>query len=274
MFKIQDGRNNFYQWDLDRKLVVEDNSINQVHFCNRTDDNSLVCEVYDEGGLRLVNVPNILLQDIWRINVYGYDVNYTKHSEVFDVYPRTKPSDYVYTETEVLNYNTLLERINEVNETIEDTVEQWLKDNPPEVEVDLTDYATVDYVDEAVSNIKMPDTSSFVTAQYVQTAINENMPDLTDYATKDYVDEAVADDTQNTVNWVKQNYATKDELPDVSDFISEIPSEYITETELNAKGFLTAEDVSGFQTEEQVLALIAEHGGGGANLPASEEGEF
>lgn len=33
-------------------------------------------------------------------------------------------------------------------------------------------------------------------------------------------------------------------------------------------------DTSGFTTEEQVIALIAEHGGGGGDLPASEEGAF
>ena len=37
MFKILDGREYFYQWDLNQKLIVEDDSINEVHFSNRTD---------------------------------------------------------------------------------------------------------------------------------------------------------------------------------------------------------------------------------------------
>ena len=111
MFKIYDGRSQFYQWDLDRKLIVEDANISQVHFCHRTDDRSLVCETYTEDGLTLVNVPNILLQTDWRINVYAYDKNYTKFSQQFDVVRRSKPESYVYTETEVLNYNTLLDRM-------------------------------------------------------------------------------------------------------------------------------------------------------------------
>ena len=86
MFKIYDGREYFYQWDLDRKLIVKDKSITQVHFCNRTDESSLVCDVYDEDGLRLVNVPNILLQDNWPIRVYLYCNDfYTKESIIFDV---------------------------------------------------------------------------------------------------------------------------------------------------------------------------------------------
>ena len=48
MFKLQDGRDRFYQWDSDRKLIVEDASITEVHFSNRTDDYSLVCETYVE----------------------------------------------------------------------------------------------------------------------------------------------------------------------------------------------------------------------------------
>lgn len=98
MFHISDGRDEFYQWDLDRKIAVEDAAINQVHFCNRTDDCSIVCEVYEEDGARYADVPNALLQDSWDIIVYGYDTNYTKHSKRFAVLPRTKPSDYVHEE--------------------------------------------------------------------------------------------------------------------------------------------------------------------------------
>ena len=116
MFKIYDGRSHFYQWDIDRKLIVEDASISEVHFCNQTDKYSLVCKTYIEDGLNLVNVPNILLQNDWRINVYAYDSNYTKFSERFDVIQRCKPEDYVYTETEILNYNTLSDRITKIEE--------------------------------------------------------------------------------------------------------------------------------------------------------------
>lgn len=111
MFKILDGRTHFYQWDLDRKLVVDDRSVKQVHFCNKTDDCSLVCEAYEDAGLWVVDVPNILLQDFWRINVYAYDGNYTKHSASFNVKQRSKPADYIYTETEVKRYEDFEERL-------------------------------------------------------------------------------------------------------------------------------------------------------------------
>ena len=111
MFSIYDGREEFYQWDIDRKIVIDDPTIQQVHFCNKTDDCSLVCEVYDLDGQRVADVPNILLTTDWRINVYGYTGDYTKHSECFKVNTRTKPADYAYTETEVLNYLELEERL-------------------------------------------------------------------------------------------------------------------------------------------------------------------
>jgi hypothetical protein len=114
LFKIYDGRENFYQWDLNRKLIVEDSSIKEVHFSNRMSDNALVCEVYTDNGLTLVNVPNILLQQSYAVNVYAYDGESTKHSASFDVKPRTKPTDYVYTETEVKKWEDLEKKIEDL----------------------------------------------------------------------------------------------------------------------------------------------------------------
>ena len=114
MFKIYDGRDQFFQWDLNRKLIVNDPTVKQVHFCNKTDNCSLVVEVYEEDGLYLADVPNILLQSDWNIRVYGYDSEYTKHYAVYKVQSRTKPTDYVYTETEVKSWEDLDARIKEL----------------------------------------------------------------------------------------------------------------------------------------------------------------
>lgn len=45
MFKIYDGRETFYQWDINQKLIVDDDSITEVHFSNRTNSYSLVCDI-------------------------------------------------------------------------------------------------------------------------------------------------------------------------------------------------------------------------------------
>ena len=161
MFKIQDGRNKFFQWDLDRKLIIEDATVSQVHYCNKTGDCSLVCEVYEENSQRVADVPNILLQSDWRINVYAYDKNHTKHNAVFQVVARTKPADYVYTETEIVNYAAIDKRITALEkggggggtaDLSNYYNKQEVDDMLANVEVDLTGYATESYVETAISN--------------------------------------------------------------------------------------------------------------------------
>lgn len=136
MFRIYDGREAFYQWDIDRKLIVKDETVKEVHFCNKTDECSLVCEVYEEDGLRVANVPNVLLQTTWRINVYAYDEKYTKYSARFEVIPRTKPEDYIYTEEELKEWEELEERVAALEEGGES--------------VDLSNYYTKGEVDKAI----------------------------------------------------------------------------------------------------------------------------
>lgn len=165
MFKIYDGREAFYQWDINQRLIVADASINEVHFCNRTDSCSLVCEVYEENGLRLTNVPNILLQTSWDIRVYAYCTDHTKESARFEVLERTKPADYIYTETEVKNWEDITKEVEELSTSVEDlqTAVEELAANGAEVPKFLvyelnditktaiitgcdTDYLTTNYV--------------------------------------------------------------------------------------------------------------------------------
>ena len=75
--------------------------------------------------------------------------------------------------------------------------------------------------------------------------------DLTSYATKSELPTKVSqlqnDSRFITLEEVPETdlsaYAKKTDIPDVSGFITSIPSEYVTESELNAKGYLTAEDL-------------------------------
>lgn len=157
MFKIEGGGMRFYQWDTNRRLIVEDSKIEQVHFCNTTDECSLVAEVYAENGKRFVNVPNILLQDTWPIRVYGYD-SYTKHYAVFNIIARTKPADYVYTETEIKSWDAIVKRVDEIEATVttegvKTAVEEYLQENP--IDVDMTGYASEEYVNDAIETIEL-----------------------------------------------------------------------------------------------------------------------
>lgn len=123
--------------------MVEDTTITEVHFCNKTTPNSLVVETYIEDGELFANIPNILLQDNWDICVYAYCDCYTKVEERVKVKARSKPSDYVYTETEVKEWDDLVQRIDEIekkgvsDEVIASAVNQYLTDNP--IETGATD---------------------------------------------------------------------------------------------------------------------------------------
>jgi hypothetical protein len=139
MFKIVDGREYFYQWDLDRQIEVADPTITEVHFCNRTDECSLVVAVTDG----IANVPNIILQKSFDVRVFGYDGKATRFDEVFKVKPRTQPADYIYTETETLQWGTINERMNTLEEEIPGRVELYVQEaltNNPE----LLDTVTID----------------------------------------------------------------------------------------------------------------------------------
>lgn len=120
VFAIHDGRSMFWQWDTERKLIVTEDTENLVHFCNGTGDCSLVCAVYELDGQRVVNVPNILLQTALPISVYVYvkdsEGAYTKRSALFNVHPRTRPEDYVYTEDDAKSWSDLDERVRALEE--------------------------------------------------------------------------------------------------------------------------------------------------------------
>lgn len=63
MFKIYDGRTNFWQWDTKQKLIVLDNRVTEVRFSNRNMEHSKRRPVYtDNNGIRICNVPDTLLQ--------------------------------------------------------------------------------------------------------------------------------------------------------------------------------------------------------------------
>lgn len=118
MFKIEDGREHFYQWDIDRRIIIDNPAIGEVHFSNIFSSEALVVNTYQENGITLANVPNILLQKDWPIDVYTCNAGCTNYKAKFEVESRNKPADYVYTETEVLDFEALEERMEKVEENM------------------------------------------------------------------------------------------------------------------------------------------------------------
>ena len=92
------------------------------------------------------------------------------------------------------------------------------------------------------------DLSNYVTKEELQAkldALHINI-DLSSYATKEELTQAI-----NSIDL--SSYAKKTDIPDVSRYLTEIPAEYVTETELNAKGYLTEhQDLSAYALKTEI----------------------
>ena len=101
IFKIYDGRTNFWQWDTGQKLIVLDDSVTEVHFSNRNMEHSKKKVVYtNKDGVRVVNIPDLLLQLPKNLIAYAYandgnGTGRTVKSVKFAVVQRPIPVDYV-----------------------------------------------------------------------------------------------------------------------------------------------------------------------------------
>lgn len=260
MFYIDDGRECFYQWDLDRRIVVEDPSIKEVHFCNRTDECSLVVETYLADKL-YANVPNILLQQSFDVRVFGYDGKATLHEKTFKVKPRTKPSDYVYTEIDIRNYEELSKRINKLEEPVYELV------LPNEGEL-ITDERTVELLANARYGI-------FPMCSYRSVLISDNRANLggvsslvfvrpsavtsIDYYTEYRVSYTYDSDLGGykliDVYEFRRSHVTKtSQLENDSDFATQAyVDDAIADITITGGGSV---DLSGYYTKEETEALI------------------
>lgn len=262
MFQLQDGRTELWQWDINRAVRVSDPTVSEVHFCNKTDDCSLVVKVYANptDSELYADIPNILLQSDFPIRVYAYcGEGYTKVERVFKVHSRTKPADYVYTETEVITVQTIEKRMDELEETfnsnIDKTVSDYLEENPPQV--DLTGYATEEWVEgkgyltehqdisgkadrehthsynDLTDKPTIPSLDGLATEDYVDNAVKNVEVDLTGYATEKYVDDAIANidipesgGSGSDTYYLNFSGATTAEQP-VTDLMAEFVTKYL-----------------------------------------------
>ena len=235
MFKIYDGREYFYQWDLDRKLIVGDRTIQAVHFSNRTSASAITRYCYDVNGMWLVDVPNLCLQESYRLKVYGFSAaKYTIVSSQFDVKSRAKPDGYVYTDDEVNYWQDLDQRVtaleeNPVKQEVIDTaIEAYFAANPIEKGASEEEKAQINRNAEDIAALKSL-SNTYATEEYVNAAINAAKPDLTGYATESWVEgKGYLTQHQDLTGYAKT---------------TDIP------------------DVSGYQTAEQVNAAIVNYVG-------------
>lgn len=247
MFTIQDGRSYFYQWDINRQLIVEDTTITEVHFCNRTNNCSLVVEVKDG----LVDVPNILLQEIRPIRVYAYvGDGYTKVEETFEIKPKSKPDVYVYTETDIKSYEAYDERLKALEEGGSLDTEQLEKDIA-EIKADY---------------VKSADLDSYVTEEELDSKgyLTEHQS-LEGLATEDYVDAAIVTNTEDIAvlkedvdkleSAVADNDSSIEKIQsDITELKADIPTK-VSQLQ-NDLGYAYEVQIVDFTTADQVTTMI------------------
>lgn len=142
IFKIYDGRTNFWQWDTKQKLIVLDDNITEVHFSNRNMTHSIKRDVYVKDGMRVCNVPDDLLKLPRNLIAYAYSNGATVKSVKFAVVKRPMPSDYISDQSEEMyEIERRLELLEAVLKDIElgkqemqkfetkEDAKQWAQDN-------------------------------------------------------------------------------------------------------------------------------------------------
>lgn len=127
-----EAKKSLYQWDLNQRFIVNDPLIIQAHYYVSAKEAPLSCEVFEENGLFLVNIPNILLQKPGKHRVYAYHQDSTIDAMQFEVLPRPKPADYIYEETELVAIEELVEELIQKNQK---SFEQELGEKIPDLSV-------------------------------------------------------------------------------------------------------------------------------------------
>lgn len=122
--RIYDGRDTFYQWDLNQKITSNEFTVGEeIHFTNPKQQSALVVLAYEFDDKVVADVPNILLQNSYPITAYRYVFNgnssYTLDEHTFGVEQRPKPDSYVYSETEIYTLKTVIEEIKEIETQVE-----------------------------------------------------------------------------------------------------------------------------------------------------------
>lgn len=136
MFTLKKDIPQLYQWDSNVKLIVEDDRINQVQFSQRFSRTAACVKVEN----RECFIPNEFLQSYYDIFAYACivdnDGQVCEFSEMFTVFARPKPDNYIYTPTEILTFKRIEDELNKKFETlakeIEDDMETAVRIRPQE----------------------------------------------------------------------------------------------------------------------------------------------
>lgn len=102
-----------YQWSTNVPVYVD--SASTVQFAQVGSSETMNIEPQACGKVFVATIPNVLLQEAKDIFIYQGE-----ESERVSIIYRAKPDDYVYTETEVKDYDDLAARLDELQEQVDD----------------------------------------------------------------------------------------------------------------------------------------------------------
>lgn len=194
-------------------------------------DSGFITEAYVRNYAQPVG-DYALKSDIKNVDLSDYALK----TEIPTDYLRQVPSEYV-TEQELQNKGYLTEYI----ET-DPTVPAWAKAKQKPT-------YTAAEVGALPADTVIPVIPTYISEFMNDAGYITEHQDLSDYTKKDYVDGALA--TKQPVG----DYALKSDIP--TDYLTAIPAEYVTEYELNSKGYLTAQSLDGLATETFVTEQIS-----------------
>ena len=104
------GVDGLTQWDVGRQIKV-DKDIDMVHFSNRPYGYSKNVKVTDG----VADVPDMFLTSCAPLRVWAYvgdfEKGYTKIEKIYEVKPKNRPEDYIYTPEEVKTWEKLQDEI-------------------------------------------------------------------------------------------------------------------------------------------------------------------
>lgn len=176
MIKLADGRGHLYQWDTGRQVECD---AEQVHFSNHHYGTSIDVDVKDGKA----TIPNQLLTSAIPLKAWAWvkdsSGEYTKEEQIFLVAKRNKPSDYVYTPTEIKTWQDLQNQIGDLN-----NLKTAHKDNLVNAINDAAGSGGGASTAEDVSytNTQLPNVAN------VKTALDELVPKSHSHANKDTLD--------------------------------------------------------------------------------------
>ena len=107
------GVDGLTQWDVGRQIKV-DKDVDMVHFSNRPYGYSKNVKVTDG----VADVPDMFLTSCAPLRVWAYvgdfEKGYTKIEKIYEVKPKNRPEDYIYTPEEIKTWEKLQDEIGDL----------------------------------------------------------------------------------------------------------------------------------------------------------------